>query len=76
MKYSIRNFAMAALLAVGVAGCASDESPRYSETYPTEPGRPVMQSPSQTIEGQVIRNDGDAFVICGKTFLNKMGNEY
>jgi uncharacterized protein YdeI (BOF family) len=53
------QFALAALLTVGLMGCATD-SPPYSTT---EPIKPVVQSQSPIIEGQVVRNEGDAYVI-------------
>src|SRR5438067_5291795 len=51
--------ALAAVLSAGLAGCA-ERHPYYSDT-----GTPVVTTPSQPqiIEGQMIRNDGDAYVI-------------
>jgi len=52
MNTSKAHITLVALLIVGVIGCAIDE-----------PRRPVFQSPSPVIEGQVIRNEGNAYVI-------------
>jgi uncharacterized protein YdeI (BOF family) len=65
MKQPMSYFALAALLATGVVGCATD-SPRSISTAPTiatAPIQPVVQSQPQFIEGQVVRNEGDAYVI-------------
>ncbi len=59
MNQPMTHFALAALLIVGLIGCAAD-SPPFSTT---EPMRPVFQSQSPVIEGQVVRNEGNAYVI-------------
>jgi uncharacterized protein YdeI (BOF family) len=59
MKQPMTHFALAALLATGVVGCATD-SPRSIETAPIQP---VVQSQPQLIEGQVVRNEADAYLI-------------
>ena len=56
--------ALAAVLSAGLAGCA-ERHPYYSDTGTTPAPGPVVTTPSQPqiIEGQMIRNDGDAYVI-------------
>jgi len=60
------HFALAALLAAGLGGCAASDGPPYYTTYPVEPVvvQPAsVQSTWPMIEGQIVRNDGDAYVI-------------
>ena len=59
MNQPTTHFALANLLIVGLTGCAADRSPSST----TEPIRPVFQSQSPVIEGQVVRNEGNAYVI-------------
>jgi len=59
MNQSLTHFALAALLTVGLMGCATDSPPSST----TEPIRPVFQSQSPVLEGQVVRNEGTAYVI-------------
>jgi len=59
MNQPTTHFALATLLIVGLAGCATDTSPSST----TAPMRPVFQSQSPVIEGQVVRNEGNAYVI-------------
>jgi uncharacterized protein YdeI (BOF family) len=59
MKQPMSHFALAALLTTGVVGCATDSPPPIATT----PIQPVVQSQPQLIEGQVVRNEGDAYVI-------------
>ena len=59
MNQPMTHFALAALLIVGLMGCAADSPPSST----TEPMRPVFQSQSPIIEGQVVRNEGNAYVI-------------
>jgi len=72
MTKRILHFTLGALLAVGLAGCASDYDgpPYYTATEPVviqpaiQPQPPVVVQPlSPTIEGQVVRNEGDAYII-------------
>ena len=58
MNQSLTHFALAALLTVGLMGCATG-----SPSSTTEPRRPVFQSQSPVIEGQVVRNEDNAYVI-------------
>lgn len=58
MNQSQTHFALATLLIVGLTGCAAG-----SPSSTTEPRRPVFQSQSPVIEGQVVRNEGNAYVI-------------
>jgi hypothetical protein len=58
MNQSLTHFALAALLTVGLMGCAAG-----SPSSTTEPRRPVFQSQSPVIEGQVVRNEDNAYVI-------------
>ena len=58
MNQSLTHFALAALLTVGLMGCAAG-----SPSSTTEPRRPVFQSQSPVIEGQVVRNEDSAYVI-------------
>jgi hypothetical protein len=58
MNQSLTHFALATLLIVGLTGCAAG-----SPSSTTEPRRPVFQSQSPVIEGQVVRNEGNAYVI-------------
>jgi len=58
MNQSLTHFALAALLTVGLMGCAAG-----SPSSTTEPSRPVFQSQSPVIEGQVVRNEDNAYVI-------------
>jgi hypothetical protein len=59
MNQPTTHFALATLLIVGLAGCAADTSPSST----TAPMRPVFQSQLPVIEGQVVRNEGNAYVI-------------
>jgi len=59
MNQPMTHCALAALLIVGLMGCAAN-SPSSSRT---EPRKPVFQSQSTVIEGQVVRNEGNAYVI-------------
>lgn len=59
MNQPLTHFALATLLIVGLMGCAADSPPSST----TEPMRPVFQSQSPVIEGQVVRNEGNAYVI-------------
>jgi uncharacterized protein YdeI (BOF family) len=59
MNQPLTHYALAALLIVGLMGCATDSPPSAT----TEPRRPVFQSQSPIIEGQVVRNEGNAYVI-------------
>lgn len=59
MNKPTTHFALATLLIVGLAGCATDTSPSST----TAPMRPVFQSQLPVIEGQVVRNEGNAYVI-------------
>ena len=59
MNQPTTHFALATLLIVGLTGCAADRSPSST----TAPKRPVFQSQSPVIEGQVVRNEGNAYVI-------------
>lgn len=59
MNQPTTHFAMATLLIVGLTGCAADRSPSST----TEPMRPVFQSQSPVLEGQVVRNEDTAYVI-------------
>lgn len=56
MNQPTTHFALATLLIVGLIGCAANSST-------TEPVRPVLQSQSTVIEGQVVRNESNAYVI-------------
>lgn len=60
MNRLIPHFTMGALLTVGLMGCADAPYQPYSSN---DPMQPVVRSQSPTIEGQVIRNDGDAYVL-------------
>jgi len=62
------HLALAALLAAGLGGCAASDGPPYYTTYPAEPvvvqPQPAaFPSTGPMIEGQVVRYDGDAYVI-------------
>lgn len=59
MNQPTTHFALATLLIVGLTGCAADSPPSST----TAPMRPVFQSQSPVIEGQVVRNEGNAYVI-------------
>jgi hypothetical protein len=59
MNKLLTHFAPAVLLTVGLMGCAADRP----SSSTTEPIRPVFQSQSPVIEGQVVRNEGNAYVI-------------
>ena len=59
MNQPTTHFALATLLIVGLAGCATDTSPSST----TAPMRPAFQSQLPVIEGQVVRNEGNAYVI-------------
>ena len=59
MNHSMSHAALSALVIVGLTGCAADRSPSPT----VEPMRPVFQSQSPVIEGQVLRNEGNAYVI-------------
>jgi hypothetical protein len=59
MNKPTTHFALATLLIVGLAGCATDTSPSST----TAPMRPVFQSQLPVIEGQVVKNEGNAYVI-------------
>ena len=59
MNQPTTHFALATLLIIGLAGCATDTSPSST----TAPMRPVFQSQLPVIEGQVVRNEGNAYVI-------------
>ncbi len=59
MNKLLTHFTLAALSIVGLTGCAADR-PSSSTTDST---RPVIQSQSPVIEGQVVRTEGDAYVI-------------
>lgn len=75
MERRVSHFTLAALFAVGLAGCATDYDgpPYYTATEPAQPVviQPVIQPQPPvvvqplppTIEGQVVRNEGDAYVI-------------
>ena len=65
MNQPMTHFALAALLIVGLMGCAAD-NPASSTT---EPMRPVFQSQSPVIEGQIVRNEGNAYVITGNGIM-------
>jgi uncharacterized protein YdeI (BOF family) len=56
MNQPTTHFALATLLIVGLIGCAANSST-------TEPVKPVLQSQSTVIEGQVVRNESNAYVI-------------
>jgi len=58
MNQSLTHFALAALLTVGLMGCAAG-----SPSSTTEPRGPVFQSQSPVTEGQVVRNEDSAYVI-------------
>ena len=58
MNQPLTQFALATLLIVGLTGCATD-----NPSSTTEPSRPAFQSQSPVIEGQVVRNEGNAYVI-------------
>src|SRR6185503_11636505 len=58
MNQPLTQFALATLLIVGLTGCATD-----NPSSTTEPSRPAFQSQSRVIEGQVVRNEGNAYVI-------------
>ena len=53
------HFVLAALLTVGLIGCAADSPPSST----TEATRPAFQSQSPIIEGQVVRSESNAYVI-------------
>jgi len=59
MNQPLTHFVLAGLLTVGLMGCAADRFPSST----TEPVKPVFQSQSPIIEGQVVRNEGNAYVI-------------
>ncbi len=59
MNQPLTHVALAALLIGGLMGCAA-QSPHSSTT---EPMRPVFQSQSPVVEGQVVRSEGNAYVI-------------
>ena len=59
MNKLLTHFAPAVLLTVGLMGCAADRT----SSSTTEPIRPIFQSQSPVIEGQVVRNEGNAYVI-------------
>jgi hypothetical protein len=59
MNQLMTHFILAALLIAGLMGCVEDR--RYFGA--TSPGRPVVQSQPSVIEGQVVQNDGSAYVI-------------
>ena len=59
MNQPTTHFALATLLIVGLTGCAADSPPSSTTT----PMRPVFQSQTPVIEGQVVRNEGNAYVI-------------
>ena len=59
MNQPTTHVALATLPIVGLTGCATDTSPSST----TAPMRPVFQSQSPVIEGQVVRNEGNAYVI-------------
>jgi len=63
MKPSMPFLALAALLAVGVMGCET-YGPFHPVRSTSEPAvRPAFLAQSTMIEGQVVRNEGDAYVI-------------
>jgi uncharacterized protein YdeI (BOF family) len=59
MNQPMTHFVLAALMIAGLLGCVEDR--RFFTT--TEPGRPVVQSQPLVIEGQVVRSEGNAYVI-------------
>lgn len=59
MTHAMTHIALSALVIVGLTGCATDKIP--SSTI--EPMRPVFHSQTPVIEGQVVRNEGNAYVI-------------
>jgi uncharacterized protein YdeI (BOF family) len=59
MKQFMPHVALAALLGAGVIGCATDSQ----NAQVTVPVQPVVQSQPQIIEGQVVRIDGDSYVV-------------
>ena len=59
MNQTTTHLALATLLILGITGCAADSPPSSTTT----PIRPVFQSQSPVIEGQVVRNEGNAYVI-------------
>jgi uncharacterized protein YdeI (BOF family) len=58
MNQPLTHFALATLLIVGLTGCATD-----NPSSTTEPSKPAFQSQSTVIEGQVVRNESNAYVI-------------
>ena len=59
MDQPTTHFALATLLIVGLTGCAADRP----SSSTTKPMKPVIQSQSPVIEGQVVRNEDNAYVI-------------
>ena len=59
MNQPLTHFVLAALLTVGLVGCAADSPPSST----TAPMRPAFLSQSPIIEGQVVRNESNAYVI-------------
>ena len=59
MNHAMTHIALSAVVIVGLTGCATDKSPSPR----TGAVRPVVQSQSSVIEGQVVRNEGNAYVI-------------
>ncbi|HSL05825.1 MAG TPA: hypothetical protein VK901_20095 [Nitrospiraceae bacterium] len=59
MNQPLTHFVLAALWTVGLMGCATDSPPSST----TERMRPAFQSQSPVIEGQVVRNEGSAYII-------------
>jgi len=61
------HFVLAGLLAAGVVGCTTYDDGRPSSATDPQPASQSrtagVQSQSQMIEGQVIRNEGDAYII-------------
>lgn len=59
MNHAMRHAALFTLMIAGLTGCAAVRS----SSPPIEPMRPTFQSQSPVIEGQVVRNEGNAYVI-------------